>query len=229
MSSPRATRMSWLAVALVCLAACSALGPDGQRPLEVVPFHGELPPSEKSIVVDLRSAVPGRPLEETIWDNVSGPLWDETASRTIGYSRRQRVIESRITIPFGRILTEKFRSALEGHFARWAVCTDDACVHTETARLAPDDVLTVSVRRFKVWEEPRNHLNYTADVLYAVRTKGENSEVRGRHLHRDLTAHKVGGFFNTRRTFLKHMNQSANNFAEDIVGDVLRKGLEEEW
>jgi hypothetical protein len=229
MSTPRATRMVPLVAMLACLAGCDAFSPNGRRPLEIFPFHGKLPRVEKSIVVDLRSAVPGRPLEETVWDNASGPLWDESASKAIDYARRRRVTESRIVIPFGRILTEKFRSALEGHFSRWALCTSDACVRTETARLEPDDVLTVSVQRFKAWEEPRNHLNYAADVIYAVRAKGEGGEVRARQMHRDLAAYKAGGFFNTRGTFLKHVNQSANDFAEDIVQDVLRKGLKEEW
>jgi hypothetical protein len=229
MNTPRTTRMASLVALLAFFAGCDAFSPSGHRPLKIFPFHGELPREERSIVVDLRSAVPGRPLEETVWDNASGPLWDVSASKAIDYARRRRVTESRIVIPFGRILTEKFRSALEGHFSRWALCTSDTCVRAETARLDPDDVLTVSVRRFKAWEEPRNHLNYAADVIYAVRAKREGGEVRGRRLHRDLAAYKAGGLFNTRGAFLKHLNQSANDFAEDIVQDVLRKGLKEEW
>jgi hypothetical protein len=229
MSTSRAVRIAALVAMLVCLAGCDALSPSGRRSLEISPFRGELPPDERSVVVDLRSAVPGRPLEETVWDSASGPLWDVSASKAVDYARRRRVSASRIVIPFGRILTEKFRSALEGHFSRWALCTSDTCVRAETARLDPDDVLTVSVRRFKAWEEPRNHLNYAADVIYAVRAKGEGGEVRARQMHRDLAAYKAGGLFNTRGAFLKHMNQSANDFAEDIVQDVLRKGLKEEW
>lgn len=251
--------MKWTRVSiafLCCLLLFSLLScaQSGRKPLETPSFGQTLSglPGER-IVVRFEEFVPGKPLSQTVWDNISGPFWDPAESRQVGFTRSYKpqffyippamipiyaksginLNDTQILMPFGQILTQMFESAARKNFPQAVLCDDESCV--QGAGTAT--VLRIGVEKFFVWEAPRDHLN-----LY-VRGKSSclrNGTVKEHRFEKSMLYQKVGGLLSpysreidekvgglltTPDRFMDEMIRMSQLFAESLTVEILQKGL----
>ncbi len=173
----KTTRMTLGRFCIVLLAALLAsCAQSGRKPLEPISFSRTLPDLPGgAIVVGFEESVPGKPLAETVWDNVSGPFWDAAESKQIGFTLDYKpqfffvppemvplyakaginLNDTRLIVPFGNILSSTVASAARKNFSQVNLCYDEECVRSSNAPTA----LRIKVEQFFVWESPVNHMN----------------------------------------------------------------------
>ncbi|MGC9967753.1 MAG: hypothetical protein ABSE08_20375 [Syntrophobacteraceae bacterium] len=244
--------MGWKAFKLVCvlvfmfsISACTALNPERRKPLEIQPFESKLAPNPTKLLVLFTDTIPGSPLSETVWDNISGPIWDEHESRQIGYNQEhlksmpnivpgpkgsfiavddgKSWADSRIVIPFGRILVEVLKSGLAGSFPNATVCSDGQCATRALQTNPPDRMLKIKVVSFQVWEKPLNHINLNASVVVMLYRFGQTDKPEHTfEVRRELTEKSIGSPFATSSGgFITEMNRITNNLAQSISQEIL--------
>ncbi len=193
----------------------------------------------QNITIKFEEAIPGKPFKETVWDNVSGPFWDVEESRQIGFTQNYKsqffaippvllpvaaqsgvnLINTRILIPFGNVFSTMFDLAARKSFAASRICFDDVCINKSPG----SDIFRIKIENFLVWESPLNHLN-----LY---TKGKSTHiVNGKiikeyEFEKSMLSQKLGGVLSTHSKFMNEMNKLTNQFAEELTGEILEKGL----
>lgn len=74
----RRTVLLLLVTALaVSLQACgTTMNPVKRKPLRIDPMETSVVPGAQPILVRFEEKLAGKPLSETVWDNVSGAFWD---------------------------------------------------------------------------------------------------------------------------------------------------------
>lgn len=236
---------------LVALVSCAR---SGRKPLETPSFGQTLsvPPGER-IVVRFEEHVPGKPLSETVWDNISGGFWDPAESTGVGFTRSHKpqffyiqpatipiyaksginLNDTRIVMPFGQILTRMFEAAARKNFSQSTFCDDETCV----LGAGSATVLRVGIERFFVWEAPIDHLNLYVQGRSSCLRNGAVKEHRfeKRMLYQKVGGlvspysrvidEKVGGLLTTPDRFMDEMIRMSQWFAESLVAEVLQKGL----
>jgi hypothetical protein len=219
------------------LSACSL---PRRKNLEIASFSQPLTlkiPSQ--IVVQFEQTIQGKPLTETVWDNVKGPFWDVKESNQIGFTQNYQpqffavpppllpavaqsgvhLIDTRIVVPFGNIFSGVFVSAIEKNGKEMTACFDQLCL----AASPVPDVLKVKIERFLVWEDPLNHLNFYAKGFSSY--SRNHIAVKEYAFERSLLTQKLGSVLSTHNTFIIKMNSLSNQFAEEITTDVLKNTL----
>lgn len=208
--------------------------------LELTPFSQKITaPTVKNIQIMLEESVLGKPLNETVWDNASGPFWDIKESKQIGFTQHYKpqffaippillpvvaqsganLIDSRIVIPFGNILSSKLDSAAQKNFQTSKICFDEKCVNNPSN----SDILKVKIENFIVWEQPLNHLNlYVKGKSDYLHNGNQNKEYV---FEKSTLARKLGSVFNTHSMLITEMNRMSNQFAEELTAEILEKGL----
>jgi len=188
------------------------------------------------ILVEFEEVIDGKPLNETVWDNVSGHFWDVTESNQIGFTQNYqtsvyptgvegtvipvtKVTQTRIVIPFGRIFSNTFESVISANTAEpYFSYNQNQSKDTQNSLLI-SDVLKVSIDSFKVWEAPLNHINLT--VMGECSYTTGNATIKTIKFSKKLLNQKLGGIFSTHNKFIKEMNRIANNFSEQVVWEIL--------
>lgn len=247
-------------VTLLCVLALAAsitgcgvtLSPVKRKPLQIDPPEMSLAPTTQAVLVRFENTLLGKPLPETVWDNVSGAFWDVEESNQIGFTQNYSkyipvvavggviggavgaasdpsLIETRIVIPFGRIFEGTFRSGLSKAFPNSSICFDDQCEEQTLASGIPQYLVRVKVSEFQVWEQPLNHINLKAVAVSKVYRHQNLAEPLSVHEGRqELTKQSMGSVFSTSSGFISEMNKISNRFAgalsEDIIGNI-QKGL----
>jgi hypothetical protein len=193
----------------------------------------------QNITIKFEESVQGKPFKETVWDNVSGPFWDIEESRQIGFTQNYKpqffaippillpvaaqsgvnLINTRILIPFGNVLSSMVDSAARKSFVASTICFDDMCVNKSSA----PNILKIKIDNFLVWELPLNHLN-----LYA---KGKSTHIlngkiiKEYQFEKSMLSQKLGSVLSTHSKFMNEMNRLTNQFAEELTAEILEKGL----
>jgi len=169
--------VSGLVVLALLLVAGCALQPQ-YAPLEQVGFHQQLPLHEGRTLVLFEPVFPGKPLRETVWDNVEGPRWlpfeAGRASWVPGVDIKTRVegppvsqnrleagaqVTHRLTVPFGAIITAKYKQAFDRSYPGWRVCEEEQCLQTYSKLMDFDRVIRIHIDRFDIWEQPSGYVN----------------------------------------------------------------------
>jgi hypothetical protein len=236
---------------IMILVGCGVtLSPNKRKPLEVTPVTVELPRHSQTILVRFRETLPGKPLNETVWDNVSGPIWDVRESKQIGFTQNYanlvalgvvsgvaggavgagaagamapQVVDTRILIPFGRLFGGVFQSALSKSFSRATICFEPSCTSIPDKT---DYVMAVKVTEMKVWEGPMNHINLTASVTSEISMPGHDDTAPITYVtKKDLLGQSLGSVFTTSSGFIRAMNRIANAFSADIAVDLIENGI----
>jgi hypothetical protein len=255
-------RWKWLklvlcAVLLVAFSGCGAtVDPVKRKPVEIFPFAAQLPPNPEAVLFRFEDTIPGKPLPETVWDNVSGPFWDIQESKQIGFTQNYAklvpvaaaagvvggaiggaligvtagpsLVDTRIVIPFGRILDEVLRSGLTSTFPKATICTDDLCESQALQTNSPKYAVRIQVTSFKVWEAPLNHINLSATVVSKVRPAAQPGEPESIYeVRKELTSQSIGSVMSTSTGFISEMNKISNKFtdsvAAEIIGDIVKR------
>jgi hypothetical protein len=146
-------------LALLISGCGSMMNVDNRRPLNISPLDTSLPPNTQKILVRYENTLPGYPLAETVWDNVSGAFSDKKESQQIGYTQNYskllpaaaaagavggaiggavlgatagpHLVDTRIVIPFGRIFEDVFESGRQKVFPISSASFDDAAERKE--------------------------------------------------------------------------------------------------
>jgi hypothetical protein len=197
---------------------------------------------DSRMLVVFSESVMDKPLDETVWDNISGPFWDVKESRQIGFTQNYQsqfyltppailpaaaqsgvhLVNSRLVVPFGRIFSKTVQSAAGQSFSTVQVVFDPAEVTVITNAHPVDLCMTVKIENFLVWENPLNHLNFYVKLHCEV-FDSRNSKVNTCQFERNSLTNNLGGVFSTHANLIKQMNKSANKFAEDTVAELFQK------
>jgi hypothetical protein len=206
--------------------------------------------NSKTILVRFESSVPGKPLNETVWDNVTGAFWDVTESKQIGYTQDYskfipvaiasgavggaiggaivgisggpELVDTRIIIPFGRIFEGVFRSGLQKAFPNSSVSADDLGDIGKSQVSGPRYVIKMKITEFYVWEQPLNHLNLKATVQACAFRAGQTDVPEFVYeAHDQITNQPIGTMASTSSGFIKEMNKISNGFAANLSNEIL--------
>jgi len=245
-----------LSCSLLILSLCSFYGcgatldPEKRKPLEILPIKFKLSPISEPILVRFEETLPGKPLPETVWDNVSGAFWDIKESNQIGFTQDYskyapavmtgaviggsvggtvvmlaagpKLVDTRIVIPFGRIFSEVMESSLKSVFPNAAVCHDELCESSALKTSQPKYVLRIKVTTFQVWEEPLNHINLNAVIsTRAFRPDQMDDPEFAFEAQKKLSHQSIGTVMTTSSGFIAEMNRISNDFAGSLCEEIL--------
>ena len=225
---------------VICLSSSCAW--DRRRSLSEAVFEKDLPVHHAKIVVYLAEVVPEKPLPETIWDNVNGPIWDVTESKQIGFTQHYKpqffgippallpaaaqsgiaLIDTRIVLPFGRIFSGVLEAALKKAKLDYQICYDKKCI-ADTAATSDQKALLVQIKHFYVWEYPLNHISLYADGSSSY--SKQSGVVENYEFGRQLLRFELGSVLSTHSHFIRQMDMVSNKFAEDLVLDILQNSV----
>jgi hypothetical protein len=232
---------------MLTFASCTTLS--RRKPLDITPYAQELSlASLETINIIFEEVLPGKPLNETVWDNKSGPFWDIQESKQIGFTQDYKkfvpvavsaglvggaiggavagaaagptLVDTRIVVPFGNIFSGTFESAMKNSLKHYSICFNLSCKSQGPSQ----NELTIKVEKFYVWEAPLNHLN-----LYA---KGESrytkagGAIKEHRFEKSMLSQKLGTMMSTHRSFMKEMNRISNLFAHEITTDIINYTIE---
>lgn len=191
-------------------------------------------------IVFFEPAVPGRPLLETVWDNVDGPQWNPAESTKIGFTQHYSLpaaafvpqpvrvglfasgqasfVSSRIMMPLGRLIATACEQQLKAHFAQVTVCFDASCV--AQAQATPATLLGVAITQAAVAETRTNRVSLAAKGTVSVQAPGAaGSSTTALAVRIDERSITDNGLFHS--DFIKTMNVIANEFANRVGGDIV--------
>lgn len=225
-------------IILACLFSACSIDWDRRKPLVVQDVTQQLPVYSDIVAVYFEESVPNRPLVETVWDNVSGPLWNVEESNRIGFTQTYSgpapllppgflgviVIRTRIVMPFGRTFTGVFESALRRSFSKYSVCFDNACFNRSMTQGGPSKLLQIKISSFYTWEGPTNHLNLYAKGSCKIFNK-EGTLLNEYPFEKSVLSHKLGNIFNTHSNFIDAMNTLLNQFCEGLTTELITKSF----
>ena len=217
------------------------LSPVKRAPLEISALNTSLSPRPEKVLVRFENTLPNGPLAETVWDNgTSGPFIDAAESQRIGFTQNYKEMipaaavggpamgaavaarpeYTRIVIPFGRLFEGVFQSGLQKAFPNAEVCTDESCEAKISGTSMP--VIRLSVREFRVWEAPLNHINLTATVEGRV-YRGNTGSPKIFQVQHELDGQSLGSIMTTSSGTIRAMNKISNDFAATLSEQILEK------
>jgi hypothetical protein len=196
-------------------------------------------PRHERLIAKFEPAVPGKPLNETVWDNVSGPFWDKKESKQIGFTQNYKpqfllipppalpavahggtgLVDSQIVIPFGNIFTTLFESAAQRSFTKVVTCFEQDCANTSEG--GPG--IRVKIENFLVWEAPLNHINFhitgTTTFFSSTGSKKEYS------FQNELLNQKLGTVMSTHNSFIRELNKVSDQFADQTIKAIFENAF----
>jgi hypothetical protein len=227
----------------VCSSGCGVtLSPVKRAPVQISPFETSLLPNAHRVLIRFESTLPGRPLAETVWDNVSGAFADAKESKQIGFTQDYSKLipaaaagggvggavvgtqqdYTRIVIPFGRILQGVFQFGLQKAFPNSSACFDDSCELEKLQSTAPRYVVRLKVAEFQVREKPLNHINMEAVVECKVYRAGSTNRPEYVYeVRQQATNQSIGSIMTTSSNFIREMNKVSNRFAGVLAEEIL--------
>jgi hypothetical protein len=222
---------------LVFLSGCMLFNPVKRMSLEEIDFKKSLPRTDKHVVVWLEEVVPGKPLNETVWDSASGPFWDQEESRQIGltvsYQIDPLIMPTGATavttakgalwvVPFGPLMSGMMKSALDQHFLGSVICYDAACADAAIASTHADSLLRVRPT-FRVWTpSPTSlNLNYASEVTFGVYSSSSLGLVRSGKSNLTRENMKLNPIISYKA--ISEMRDYSKEYMEAIVADLLTK------
>jgi hypothetical protein len=224
-------------VASFLLPGCMLINPMKRMDLGEVSFKKPLPNVEKRVVVLFEEVVPGKPLNETVWDSAIGPYWDQDESRQIGVTVSYRVDPvimsggataattaqgARWVVPFGPLISYMMKSALEQHFLGGDICYTDTCVRNAIASGHVGSLLRVRPA-FRVWTPSPTSLtlNYSSDISFGVYSSPSFELSRSGRSFLSKPDMKLNRIISYKA--ISEMRDYSKEYAEEVVWDVLTK------
>jgi hypothetical protein len=219
-----------------------------RQPLDTIPYTLQIPSENvENINIIFEEVLPGKPLNETVWDNKSGPFWDIQESKQIGFTQDYKkfvpvvvsagilggaivgtavgvaagpkLVDTRIVIPFGNIFSGTFESAIKNNFKHYSICFNPSC----KSQASSPKQLNIKVEKFYVWEGPLNHLNLYAQGECRYTKPGES--IKEHRFEKSMLSQKLGTMMSTHKSFMKEMNRISNLFAQEITTDIINNTI----
>lgn len=222
---------------LLCLSGCMLVNPVKRMSLNEIDFKKPLPRTGKRVVVWFDEVVPGKPLNETVWDSAKGPFWDQEEAQQIGVTVSYKIdpvympagataattaTGARWVVPFGTLMSGMMKSALDQHFLGSVICYSETCVKNAVASTHPNSLLRIKPS-FKVSTPAPTSLNlsYSSDVSFGVYSSPSFSQVRsGRSFisKKDMKLNPIVSYM-----AIGQMRDYSKEYLETIVADLLTK------
>lgn len=220
------------------------LSPVKRAPLQISGFETSLPLNPERVLIRFESTLPGTPLAETVWDNVTGAFADLEESEQIGFTQNYYMLVpaaavggtiggavvgthpgyTRIVIPFGRIFEGMLLSGLQKVFPNSSTCFDDLCESEKLRSLAPRYIVRLKVSEFQVWEAPLNHLNLKGVVECKVyRASMTNQPHHSYDASHQVTNQPLGSIMSTSSDFIKEINTNIKRVCRQTFGTAARQ------
>lgn len=246
-------KLNKVLLAVICLAfiigsitSCTSLS--RRKPLEIEPYSQQLSLTDiDDISIVFEEAIPGKPLNETVWDNAAGPFWDVEESKQIGFTQDYSkflpvaasagllggaiggavaggvagpdLVNTRIVIPFGNIFSKTFESAISKNIKKYSICYRPSCSSQATG----SNSLNIKIDGFYVWEGPLNHLNL---VVKGKSKYSRNGDVIKEYaFEKSMLSQKLGTMMSTHASFMREMNRISNILAQSISTDVMNNAF----
>jgi hypothetical protein len=234
--------LTCLVLLAVSLSSCTTWA--RRKPLEVEPYSRPLSRIDVDhINLVFEEVVPGKPLNETVWDNAIGPFWDVEESNQIGFTQDYtkflpvaagagliggviggaiagatagpKLVNSRIVIPFGNIFSTTVESAISKSTEKHSTCYQPACEPQRTGA----NSLIIRINAFYVWEDPINHLN----LLVNGKSRYSNADgvVTEYWFKKSVPYQKLGSVMSTHASSMREMNKISNLLAQDVSQDIM--------
>ena len=227
----------------VFMSGCgTTLSPVKRKPVQVSALETTLPSSSQKLLFRFESTLPGTPLTETVWDNVTGPFPSAEESKQIGFTQDYGKLipaaaaggaaagayvgtqpdYTRIVIPFGRIFQGVFQSGVQKVYPNSLICLDRAPEGDKLETPPRGHAVRLRVAEFRVWEKPLNHLNMSATVECTVYEPSLTNQpaytFQARH---QITNQSIGSVLTTSSGFIQGMTKISNSFAGVLSEDIL--------
>jgi hypothetical protein len=239
------TASIYVAAMSFLLCGCgTTLNPVKRKPLQITPWEITCAVENKTNLIEFENSLPDEPLDETVWDNVSGALWDKDESLQIGYTQDYskmivataaggaiggaaigatmgpEIIDTRIVIPFGRIFSEEFRLGLQQAFPDSSIYVSSQNLEKRTD--VNERMVKIKINEFKVWERPLNHINFEADIQMRISPTNKEPEFIC-DVHDQMTNQLIGTAMSTSSGFIAKINKLSNQFAINLSTKLLEK------
>jgi hypothetical protein len=137
-----------------------------------------------------------------------------------GFRNQANPKKERILIPFGKLLTEKLRKALEESLPGSLLCQRESCSTSLPPGRTFDRRVVLKVDSFDFWEEPMNHVNYKARIVTFTEAGAEGKQDE-QDANYELLAQKVGHIWSKETQFLIGIQESANIFTDRVVSGII--------
>ncbi|NWF35378.1 hypothetical protein [Mariprofundus sp. KV] len=236
-----------LIVLLISTSSCTTAS--NRKPLEIMPYTEKLKSTDiTNIKLVFTEVVSGKPFNETVWDNKVGAFWDVKESNQIGYTQdyskfipvavagglvggvvggtiaassagKDGLIDTRIVIPFGKIISTTFESALKTNSISHSSCYVSTC----TSEASSQDVLSIHIDELYLWEEPLNHINLVIKGKSTYSSKGEI--VTQYSFEKSMLAQRLAKVTSTSTALIKEMNRLSNVLAQEISTMIIINSL----
>jgi len=235
-----------LVFSLLAVSSCTL---ERRRDLSVDSYSQQLTlRNTGDLKVIFQDVIPGKPLNETVWDNATGAFWDVKESKQIGFTQDYskfipvaatagiiggavggavagaaagpQLVDTRIVIPFGNVFSGTFESAIGKNIKHYLVCFNSTC----SAQKFSENDLTIRINNFYVWEGPLNHLNFyvKGECIY----KQNGTETKKYDFEKSMLSQKLGTMMSTHASFLKEMNRLANVFSQELTTDIIANTIQ---
>ena len=232
----------FVSIFLLLLTSCSTW--ERRKPLEIKAYNQEINMAEiENVNLIFEEVIPGKPLNETVWDNKNGPFWDLKESKQIGFTQDYSefipvaatagviggaiggavagvtagpgLVKTRIYIPFGNVFTKTVESAIKANAGQYSVCYQPEC----GSQMIGNNILKIKINEFYVWEGPLNHLNL---VVKGHSELSKNGTVVSEYsFEESMLSKKLGSILSTHASFIKEMSRLTNELAQNVSTEII--------
>ena len=243
-----ATCLQFLATFIYSCSSSQSL----RAPLIITPYRQQLSiMGVDDITLIFDEVIPGKPLNETVWDNVVGPFWDGKESSQIGFtqnSSRSWPVSFSVGVAGGSgghtssgggvgVTTgpKLTKTRIIIPFGNIFVRTFESAIRKNikhyTACYTPGcasqssarNALKIKIINVSVWEGPLNHLNLTVHGKSTFLKNGK--VVKNYEFTNPLLSQNLGQSTSSPNTFLDEMNRVSNLLAQDASTDIINNTL----
>lgn len=207
----------------------------------------------EEITLLFNEVIPGKPLNETVWDNVAGPFWDVKESGQIGFTQevsRSWPVSFSVGVMGGSggvtstgggigVSTEqkppKTKNRMVIPFGNIFSRTVESAVKNNikysTACYKPScvslsfsrNVLRIAITNVSVWEEPSNHLNMTVHGKSTFLKNG--TVVKEYEFDKAALSQFLGPAASSPNTFIDELNRTATMLAQEATTDIINNTI----
>ncbi|WAC07383.1 MAG: hypothetical protein OS130_14330 [Thermodesulfobacteriota bacterium] len=233
------------------ITSCTSSNPR-RAPLVITPYSQQLSViGVDDITILFEEVIPGKPLNETVWDNAVGPFWDVKESSQIGFtpdSSRSWPVRFSVGVAGGsgghtstgggvgvttspKLTKTRIIIPFGNIFSRIFESAIKTNIKHYTTCYTPtcasqssvQNTLKIKIINVSVWEEPINHLNLTIHGNSAFLKNGK--VVKDYEFTKPLLTQNLGTSASSPNTFINEMNRISNILAQDASTDIINNTL----
>ena len=243
-SAERRSKIRFIGICIMITATLfSSCALPRRKPVVVNSITQDLPKYPNGVMVYFEEPIPDKSLSETVWDSARGAFWDVKEAGQIGFTQNYKaqmlvvppvlmptaaksgvpLVDTLIVIPFGKIFTGIFESALQKSFSKYIICFENNCARSHRDEFSAY-AMRIKITDFFVWEGPLNNINLHVKG-YCQPMDVNATGVMRYEFEEKILNYELGGVFSTHSKFIDEMNNISNQLAEKITLNIISNGL----